>query len=201
MISFRINLIRDLVPPRRVRIRLFFGLTAYVVLVGAALALLSAFVIGRIRDRLEDRRRMDILERQFRELYPDVTNLKDYAEDLNLALGKCNDQLALVRQVLSRQISVTPVLLAVFSPLSNGMRILSLHLDREKKAFSFEVAVPVQVYEHQLRTDLLMSAWSQNSDLSRHVKSIVLVGSRRDRVGDSMCFILSFSCALKEAAD
>lgn len=198
MTLFRINLIQNVVPSSRSRMRLFLGLVGYLALSGVGLAMLAGYVFDRVRDRLEIIRRLDIQEQKFRELYPDVTNLRDYSGDLRATLGRNRDQIALIRKTLSQRVALAPTMLTLFGPLSNGMRVLSLTFDRDKKVLTFDISVPVPVYEGQFRNDTLLSAWNQNTEILQYAKSVVLVGTRRDRVGDHMAFILTFQCVLKD---
>ncbi len=199
MTAFRINLIREIAPPPKRRVQVFLLILGYVAVVGSITALVAWHHTAKIIELQGRRHAMSVQERWFRQQYPDVSTFSEYAEDLRLGLEHCEGQLAGIREVINRRIDLPPVMLAILQPMTAGMRMGTFSVDREKKSFGFEIAVPAATFERrrQGETDI-MTSWNDHPVLRTRLKSIVLIGSRRARGPTGFEYVLNFSGVLKD---
>lgn len=200
MTAFRINLMREIVPPPARRARIFLLFVAYVVLFG----IIATFAAWRLTVKIVElqgrRHGMDLQERWFRQKYPDVASFGEYADDLRLGLDHCDAQLAGIAEVISRRCDLPPLLLSILQPMTPGMRMGSFSIDREKKSFGFEVSVPAATFERRRQGDAdIMTSWNEHPVLRTRLKSIVLIGSRRARGPTGFEYALTFSGVMKDA--
>lgn len=200
MTAFKINLIRDVIASPARRARIFQGILAYMTAFGVLTAIVAWRHTARLVDLHGRSQALAIQEKWFRQKYPDVSDFKEYSEDLRLGLEHCAAQLAGIRDVIGWRLELPPILLALLQPMTAGMRMGSFSVDREKKSFDFEVSVPSATFERQRRSDTdIMTAWNENPVLRTRLKSIVLIGSRRARGPTGFEYVLNFSGVLKDA--
>jgi hypothetical protein len=198
--AFKVNLIRDVVPSPMLRTRIFRGVLAHFAAFGILTAMVAWWHTVRIVNLHGRSTALAIQEKWFRKEYPDVTDFKEYSEDLRLGLEHCAAQLAGIRNVMGGRLELPPVMLALLQPMTAGMRLGSFSVDREKKSFGFEISVPAATFERQRRNDTdIMTAWNENPVLRTRLKSIVLIGSRRSRGPTGFEYVLTFSGVLKDA--
>ncbi len=199
MTAFKVNLIRDVVPSPILRARIFHGILAYVAVFGILTAIVAWWHTVRTVNLNGRSTALAIQEKWFRHKYPDVSDFKEYSEDLRLGLEHCAAQLSGIRNVMGGRLDLPPVMLALLQPMTAGMRLGSFSVDREKKSFGFEVSVPAATFERQRRSDTdIMTAWNENPVLRTRLKSIVLIGSRRARGPTGFEYVLTFSGMLKD---
>lgn len=200
MAIVRINLLRDRVPPRARRVRLFYGMLAYLAASGVVLVVISAQQTQAVLRLLREERILDAAERWFRRQYPQFGRLTEFAEDVRLGLTHCQAQLSAIDRTLQRRADLAPLLLALTEPMLPGMRLTMFSFDREKKAISFEVAVPATMYNRRSDREIdLMAAWNSNPVLKTRLRSRPsLIGTRRARGPTGFEYVLSFGGVLRD---
>jgi hypothetical protein len=179
MVKFKINLLRDRVPPLAVRRNVYRAMMAYCAVSGVLLVLLSYWAAGRLQSDFLTRQKIARTEAEFRMRHPGSTDLVTYGHDLNRKMDDMSATLQTITAAAESRIAIAPILLALATPLPSSVNIGAIELNRQRQVLEFEVIFPVKGVDGAADATRLLEAWNADATLKSMLGAIHSIRSQR----------------------
>jgi hypothetical protein len=198
MNRFRLNLIRDQVPPPAQRRLRFRAMMIYLVIAGLVLVAAVGLASARASRALEHREQSQRLEKTYAESHEGRAGVKSGAVRLQSRLAA---QLVALRAV-STQLSSDPrparFLRALALSLPPNISLYKVSLNGEEKTLAFELRVLGPGGEGEMDASELMGRWQENPAISSEITQLAYLGSRVENTGGGGNKIMQFSGRLEK---
>ena len=197
MTPFKINLIRDRVPPPAVRRRRYWMMIAYLVATGVWMVAVAHQATGRVvtARRMDDARK-DVLG-TFRARHAGSDNPARVAAALQRRMEDDRGSLQAVSKLVADGIPTADVCLAIVAALPADAQIIRLDYDRERGGLEFDLNLPTDEEAEAPDAAGLIGLWYQDPCLRQHLADLILQGSSRQRTTDGTMHVLRFKCRVK----
>ena len=195
MAYFEINLIRDRILPKPLRKAMFWGILLHLVLCSVAFAVVVHRAALRFVDATDQRRELDVIERQFKADRPSEKNVLSYAQGLRQRMGDSAEVLAGIEAGLKRRVSLSRLLLGLAKPLPQDCVLVNVDFKTKDGAVLFSVMTPAD-RERTLTGGQIIEFWNEEGTLETQIKEIRAETSQRQYRAGRPVIVHRFSATL-----
>lgn len=198
MTTFRVNLIRDLVPGFKKRRSLFWMMHLYILVAGAMLvyvAFIGTCDVASMQRVLKDSR---LVERDFLARYEPDRGMVPYLYKLSEDVSLQAEMLSMLQSTLDQRLLVSAVLAGLALPLKNGMAITRFEL---KGGGSFELDISCDQHDgERIDSSMPITAWQADAKLSSIMENIKPALVQRQLIEAKKQILLKYEGKIKPGA-